>query len=82
LKEKIKITGIVMLRRVYSRRGRVSKGKVKEGECGLRYFLHMYEYGTLNPVEVILRRGRCKRESNGGDEPNWGTIYVYMEMSQ
>jgi hypothetical protein len=23
----------------------------------LRYFLYMYEYGTLKPVEVILRRG-------------------------
>jgi hypothetical protein len=21
------------------------------------YFLHVYEYGTLKPVEVILRRG-------------------------
>jgi hypothetical protein len=23
-----------------------------------------------------------KREINEGDEPNWGTIYVYMEISQ
>jgi hypothetical protein len=23
-----------------------------------------------------------KRENNGRDEPNWGTIYVYMEMPQ
>jgi hypothetical protein len=23
-----------------------------------------------------------KRAKNGGDEPNWGTIFVYMEMSQ
>jgi hypothetical protein len=30
----------------------------------------MYEYGTLKPFEVILRRGREKRENNGGDEPN------------
>jgi hypothetical protein len=36
----------------------------------------MYKYVTLKPVEVILRR----RESKGGDEPNWGTLYVYMEM--
>jgi hypothetical protein len=41
----------------------------------------MYEYGTLNPVEVILRRGRRKRENNGGDEPNWSTLYACMEMS-
>jgi hypothetical protein len=26
----------------------------------------MYKYGTLKPVEVILRRGRGKRENNGG----------------
>jgi hypothetical protein len=32
------------------------------------YFLYMYEYGTLKPAKVILRRG--KRENNGGDEPN------------
>jgi hypothetical protein len=24
------------------------------------YFLHMYEYGTLKPVKVILRRERGK----------------------
>jgi hypothetical protein len=34
------------------------------------YFLSIYEYGTLKPVEVILRRGRGKRENNGSDEPN------------
>jgi hypothetical protein len=39
----------------------------------------MYEYGTLKPDEVILRRGR--REDNGGDEQNWGIIYVCMEVS-
>jgi hypothetical protein len=37
---------------------------------------------TLKPIKVILRRGRGKRENNGGDEPNWGTLYIYMEMSQ
>jgi hypothetical protein len=30
----------------------------------------MYEYGTLKPVEVILRSRWGKRENNGGDEPN------------
>jgi hypothetical protein len=34
-----------------------------------------YEYGTLKPAKVILRRGWGKRESNGGDEPNWGILY-------
>jgi hypothetical protein len=29
----------------------------------------MYEYGTLKPIEVTLRRWR-KRENNGGDESN------------
>jgi hypothetical protein len=43
--------------------------------------LYMYKYGSLKPTEVILRRGRGKREY-GGKEPNQGTIYVYMEMSQ
>jgi hypothetical protein len=31
----------------------------------------MYEYGTLKPVEVILRKGMGRRDNNGGDEPNW-----------
>jgi hypothetical protein len=26
----------------------------------------MYEYGTLKPVEVILRRGVGEEENNGG----------------
>jgi hypothetical protein len=30
----------------------------------------MYEYGTLKPIKVILRRERWKREDNEGDEPN------------
>jgi hypothetical protein len=42
----------------------------------------MYEYGTLKPVKVILRRGREKRENNGGNKPNLGTLYTYMKMSQ
>jgi hypothetical protein len=29
----------------------------------------MCEYGTLKPVEVILRRKREMRENNGGYEP-------------
>jgi hypothetical protein len=33
-------------------------------------FLHIYEYRTLNSVEVILRGGRGKMEDNGRDEPN------------
>jgi hypothetical protein len=46
------------------------------------YFLHVYEYGTLKPAEAILRRGKGKRENNGGDVPNQGTLYIYVEMSQ
>jgi hypothetical protein len=42
----------------------------------------MYEYGTLKPVKVILRRGMARRENNGGDETNQGTLYVYMKASQ
>jgi hypothetical protein len=30
----------------------------------------MNGYGTVKPVEIILRRGWRKREKNGGDEPN------------
>jgi hypothetical protein len=36
----------------------------------------------MKPVEVIFRRGRRKKENNGGNEPNQSTLYAYMEMSQ
>jgi hypothetical protein len=42
-------------------------------------FLHIYEYRALKPVKVIFRRGKG---DNGGNEPNLGTLYTYMEMSQ
>jgi hypothetical protein len=32
-------------------------------------FLFGYEYRTLNTVEVILIKGRGKRENNREDEP-------------
>jgi hypothetical protein len=40
----------------------------------------MYEYGTLNPVKVILRNDRGKRENNGWDEPKWG-ICTYENVT-
>jgi hypothetical protein len=43
--------------------------------------LHIYEYGTMKPDEVNLRRGTGNRKNKGGDEPNGGTLYPYMEMS-
>jgi hypothetical protein len=30
----------------------------------------MYEYRAVNPVQLILRRGRRKRKTNGREEPN------------
>jgi hypothetical protein len=33
----------------------------------------MYECGILKHVKIILRNG-WKRENNGGDEPNHGTL--------
>jgi hypothetical protein len=41
--------------------------------------LYIYEYGTLNPIEVILTRRRGKKNKNGGTEPNRGTLYAYMK---
>jgi hypothetical protein len=46
------------------------------------YFLNRCENGTLDSVEVILRRGKGKRENNGQDEPNQASLHAYMEMSQ
>jgi hypothetical protein len=42
----------------------------------------MCEYGTLKAVYIICKRGRGKRNNNRGDEPNLGTLYAYMKMSQ
>jgi hypothetical protein len=42
----------------------------------------MYEYGMLKPVKVILRSRRKKRENNGGNEPNQGTLFANIERSQ
>jgi hypothetical protein len=40
----------------------------------------MCENGTLKLVKVISRR-EGKKENNGGDEPKWYTLSVYLEMS-
>jgi hypothetical protein len=40
------------------------------------------EYGRLKPIKVISRKGVGEEGFKGGDEPNHGTIYVHMEMSQ
>jgi hypothetical protein len=42
----------------------------------------MYEYGTLKSVKVILKGEGGRGRNNGGDEPNQGTLYAFMEMSQ
>jgi hypothetical protein len=36
----------------------------------------MHGYGTLKPVEFILR-GERRKKNNGGDEPNWGTLDIW-----
>jgi hypothetical protein len=42
----------------------------------------MYKYEILKPVEVTLRLTMKvdERPNNRADEPNWGTVCVYMEM--
>jgi hypothetical protein len=42
----------------------------------------VHAYGTLKAVEVILRRTVAEMETNGGEEPNRGTICVDMQVSQ
>jgi hypothetical protein len=59
--------------------GRRVVKRIKEGKNG-HVFLYLYKYGTMKPVEVILRRGRGKRENNGENEPSPGMLYVHMEM--
>jgi hypothetical protein len=36
-------------------------------------FLYNYEYGTLKPVDVTIRKGQGRKENNGEDEPIQGT---------
>jgi hypothetical protein len=45
-------------------------------------FLHIYEYGTLKYIEVILRKGRERRENNRRNESNRTILYSFMGMSQ
>jgi hypothetical protein len=45
-------------------------------------FLSIYEYGTLKPVKVILRKVRGKRENNEEDELSHDPLYALMEVSQ
>jgi hypothetical protein len=40
-------------------------------------YIYIYEYGALKPIKVTLRRGRGKREWNGGNEPN-GIQYMHI----
>jgi hypothetical protein len=42
----------------------------------------MYEYGTLKPVEVILRTGRETGKIVEGMIQTKDILYVHMEMSQ
>jgi hypothetical protein len=37
---------------------------------------------TSKLLEFNLRIGRRKKQHKGGDEPNWGTLHIYMETSQ
>jgi hypothetical protein len=43
------------------------------------YFLFTYEYGTLKPVEVILRRGEEEEGGYGRNELNRGTFLAYLK---
>jgi hypothetical protein len=56
--------------------------RVKEGKYTWGTFLYKYDYGTLKPVKDLKEKELEKREKKGGEEPNWGTIYLYLEMSQ
>jgi hypothetical protein len=35
----------------------------------------------LKPVEVILRKETEQEGKSWRDEPNWGVIYLYMEIT-
>jgi hypothetical protein len=35
----------------------------------------------MEHTEIILRSRKGKKENNGRDEPNWGMLYTYTEMS-
>jgi hypothetical protein len=45
------------------------------------YFLYKDEYRIFKPFEITIRSGLRWKGKNGGDEPIWDTIHIYMEMS-
>jgi hypothetical protein len=42
----------------------------------------MHEYGTLKPAEVILRRGRRKRENMEGMNRTRYTVSIYGNVTR
>jgi hypothetical protein len=45
----------------------------------MKYFLYMYEYGTLKPVEVILRSRRRERMMEGMNQ--MGALYIVRSLA-
>jgi hypothetical protein len=66
------------VKQVMLKGGTSGKGRIKENEYGWCIFYTCMNMEHWNQSK-FLRRGR---ENNGGDEPNLGIIYVYVDISQ
>jgi hypothetical protein len=42
----------------------------------------VHENGTLEPIEVILRKENGMRKNDGEHKSNQDTLYAYMDVSQ
>jgi hypothetical protein len=72
----------VILREKYSGRRRVNEDGKWRGKKRVTMVDIFSTHAWIWNTETILRRGRGKRENKGGNAPNWGTLYAYIEMSQ
>jgi hypothetical protein len=57
--------------------------ELNEGEYGLMYSLDVYEYGTLKPAEVIVRRGRGRgRRVEGMNETREHCMHTWKHHNE
>jgi hypothetical protein len=50
-------------------------------ENSMKHYKERFRWNT-ETCPSHFKKGEGKREDNGGDEPNWDSLYTYMEMSQ
>jgi hypothetical protein len=69
-------------RGVYQLEGGGWKEKIKREWIRSKYFIPMYEYRTMKPVEIVLRTEKGWWREIEGHEFDLDILYVWVEVSQ